>query len=97
MFQPFDHGPYDKRYEDILSPAITAARLEPYRVDRDHAAVIPVDTLHDEIKSAAICLADVTDQNPNVMYELGYALASGKNVVIICAQERASKLAMSRA
>jgi hypothetical protein len=84
VFQPFDKGPYDKRYEDTVAPAIRAAGLEAYRVDRDDGAVIPVETLHEEIRSATICLADITTQNPNVMYELGFAIASGKDVVIMC-------------
>lgn len=32
--QPFDKGVYDKRYEDVFAPAITAAGIDPYRVDR---------------------------------------------------------------
>jgi len=87
VFQPFDKGPYDKRYEDTIAPAIRVADLEPYRVDRDEGAVIPVETLHEEIRSATICLADITTQNPNVMYELGFAIASGKDVVIICSNQ----------
>lgn len=84
VFQPFDKGPYDKRYDDTIAPAITAAGLEPYRVDRDDGAVIPIETLHDEIRSATLCLADIGARNPNVMYELGFAIASGKDVAIIC-------------
>lgn len=87
VFQPFDKGPYDKRYDDILVPAIKAAGLEPYRVDRDDGAVIPIETLHDQIKSSALCLADIGARNPNVMYELGYAIALGKDVVIICSNQ----------
>ena len=83
VFQPFDKGDFDKRYDDVLAPAIEAADLEPYRVDRDAGSVIPVDTLHKEIKSATVCVADITTRNPNVMYELGYAIAAGKDVVII--------------
>ena len=83
VFQPFDKGDFDKRFDDVLAPAIQLADLEPYRVDRDAGAVIPVDTLHKEIKSATVCVADITTKNPNVMYELGYAIAAGKDVVII--------------
>ena len=35
VIQPFDGGPYDKRYDEIIGPAIVAAGLTPYRVDRD--------------------------------------------------------------
>ncbi len=83
VFQPFDNGDFDKRFEDILVPAIVAAGMEPYRVDRDLGAVIPVETLHQEIKSAVVCVADITTRNPNVMYELGYAIAADKDVIII--------------
>lgn len=91
VFQPFDKGPYDKRYEDIIAPAIKAADLEPYRVDRDDEAVIPIETLHEEIQSATICLADITTNNPNVMYELGFAIARGQDVVIISSTQRAER------
>ena len=89
VFQPFDKGAHDKRYEDTIAPAIIAAELEPYRVDRDDGAVIPIETLHDEIRTATICLADITTKNPNVMYELGYAIASSKDVVLICSTQQA--------
>jgi hypothetical protein len=85
VFQPFDKGDFDKRFDDVLVPAIEDADMEPYRVDRDAGSTIPVDTLHQEIRSAAICVADITTRNPNVMYELGYAIAAGKDVVIISA------------
>jgi hypothetical protein len=38
-----------------------------------------------------MCLADITTQNPNVMYELGFAFASGKDVVIICSTQHKDK------
>lgn len=84
VFQPFDKGDFDKRFDDVLAPAIEAAGMQAYRVDRDLGSTIPVDTLHQEIRSAVICVADITTRNPNVMYELGYAIAAGKDVVIIC-------------
>jgi nucleoside 2-deoxyribosyltransferase len=83
VFQPFDGGEFDKRYDEVVGPAIENAGMEPYRVDRDAGAAIPVDTLHHEIRSAGICVADITTRNANVMYELGYAIAAGKDVVII--------------
>jgi hypothetical protein len=88
VFQPFDKGPFDKRYDDTIAPAITTAELEPYRVDRDDGVAIPIETLHEQIRSATICLADISTQNPNVMYELGFAIASGKDVVLICSTQR---------
>lgn len=91
IIQPFDGGPFDKRYEDILAPAVSAAALEPYRVDRDPSVSIPIDEIEAGIKSSDVCLADITTDNPNVWFELGFAIASQKDVVLICSNKRTSK------
>lgn len=88
VMQPFDKGVFDKRYEDIFLPAITAAGLEPYRVDRDPSVSIPIDEIQSGIKNADVCLAEITTDNPNVWFELGFAIASSKEVVLICSSER---------
>jgi nucleoside 2-deoxyribosyltransferase len=92
VIQPFDRGPYDKRYDDVLVPAIKAAGLEPYRVDRDPATSILIEDIEDGIRRADVCLADISLDNPNVWFEAGFALASNKPVVLICNEARASKL-----
>jgi hypothetical protein len=88
VIQPFDKGPYDKRYKDVLSPAITDAGLEPYRVDEDPSVTVPIDDIEDGIRQAEICLADITTNNPNIWYEVGFAMSSGTPVVMICAEPR---------
>ncbi len=88
--QPFDGGKYDKRFDDIFKPAIEKAGLEPYRVDRDPTVNIPIEDIERGIKSSEICFADITTDNPNVWFELGYAIAVPKNVVLVC-EERISK------
>ena len=88
VIQPFDGGAFDKRYEDVFVPAITQAGLEPYRVDRDPGVTIPIDDIEEGIRTADVCLADISLDNPNIWYELGYALASQKDVVLVCALER---------
>jgi nucleoside 2-deoxyribosyltransferase len=88
VIQPFDGGPFDKRYEDTLAPAIRAAGIDPYRVDRDENAVIPIESIEEGIRRADVCLADITTDNPNVWLEVGFALASGKSVVLVCSHER---------
>lgn len=91
VIQPFDSGKYDKRFEDVYSPAITATGLEPYRVDRDPGVDVPIDAIEDGIRTSAICLADITTDNPNVWYELGFAFAAGRPVVMVCSDERSGK------
>ncbi|MET4677724.1 MULTISPECIES: hypothetical protein [unclassified Luteibacter] len=91
VIQPFDGGDFDARYDQVLAPAILAADLEPYRVDRDPGASIPIQEIEDQIRGARICLADITMDNPNVWFELGFAFAADRPVVMICSEQRPTK------
>lgn len=91
VIQPFDGGRFDKRYEDVFAPAISDAGLDAYRVDRDPNTSIPIDDIQSGIESAAICLADISLDNPNVWFELGYAIAVRREVVLACSDERKSE------
>lgn len=88
VIQPFDNDVYDKRYDDILKPAIVAAQLEPYRVDRDPGTTVLIDSIEREIRNAVVCLAEISTDNPNVWFEIGYALAIGKKVVMVCSNDK---------
>jgi hypothetical protein len=83
VIQPFDRGRYDKRYEDVFAPAIREAGLEPYRVDRDPSVSIPIEDIEAGIESCEACLAEISTDNPNVWFELGYAIASRREVVLV--------------
>lgn len=86
--QPFDGDVYDKRYETVFAPGIKEAGLEPYRVDRDPGVSVPIDSIETGIRGAQICFAEITTDNPNVWFELGFAIAASKDVVLVCSEER---------
>ena len=89
VIQPFDGGQrYDKRYRDLMKPAIENAGLDPYRVDEDPATNAVIDEIERRIGESAACLAEITTDNPNVWFELGYAFALNKIVVMVCSDER---------
>jgi hypothetical protein len=88
VIQPFDGGPFDRRFDDVVSPAIEKAGLSPYRVDRDPSVAVPIEAIESGIREARACVADITTDNPNVWFELGHALASSKPVILICSKER---------
>ena len=91
VIQPFDGNRFDKRYEDIFAPAIRNAGLEPYRVDRDPGASVLFEDIEGGIGSSQACLAEISLDNPNVWYELGYAIASNRDVVLVCSDERSTQ------
>ena len=86
VIQPFDDDTYDKRFED--KPALNKAGLEAYRVDRDPKVEITIIAIEDGIRDATMCFADITEKNENVWYELGYAHANQKRVVLVCSKDR---------
>jgi len=91
VIQPFDGGVFDKRYEDTFSLAILDSGLDPYRVDLDPNVSIPIQDIESGIRDSRICFAEISLDNPNVWFELGYAIASGKEVVMVCSSERTTK------
>ncbi len=91
MIQPFDSGKFEKRFEETFAPAIRAADLEPYKVNQDPRVDVLITSIEDGIRSAAVCLADITMDNPNVWFELGFAFAANRPVVMVCSDERVGK------
>ena len=87
VIQPFDDGPFDTRTDDVFVPAIRAATLDADREDRDSSAVIPLEEVETMIRAADAGLADISASNPNVWFELGFAMAAGKSVVLGCLQD----------
>jgi hypothetical protein len=91
VIQPFDGGAFDARYDDVFVPAVKEAGLEPYRVDRDPKASIPIQEIETQIRNSRICLADISLDNPNIWFELGFAIAAEKDVVLVCSDHRQTK------
>jgi hypothetical protein len=54
VIQPFDGGKFDKRFDDVFKPAIEAAGLSAYRVDRDPTVEVPIEAIEDGIREAAV-------------------------------------------
>jgi nucleoside 2-deoxyribosyltransferase len=88
VMQPFDGAEFDRRFRETFKPAIEAAGLEAYRVDQDPKVNIPIQEIEAGIRDAHVCLADITRDNPNVWFELGFAIACKKQVVLVCSDER---------
>lgn len=91
VIQPFDGGVFDRRFVDIYKPAIEEAGFEPYRVDHDPSVSIPIQEIEKAIKSADVCFAEITLDNPNVWFELGYSIAVDRDLCLVCSDERNSK------
>ena len=82
VIMPFG-GWYDVYYENIYQAAITKAGLIPRRADDLYRPSNIVQDIWELTKKAKVIVADLTDKNPNVFYELGLAHALAKPAILI--------------
>lgn len=82
--------PFAKTFDDVYD----AIRLSIHSVDVGEKVVCRrldeikgagriTDDLIREISGASLCIADITDLNANVMWEVGFAMALGKPILLI--------------
>jgi chaperonin GroEL len=76
-------APFDDYYEDIIRPAARAAGLATLKADEIFGTGPIIQSIWKQIWTATVVIADVTDKNPNVNYELGICHALGVPTVII--------------
>lgn len=79
----YDKGHFRKVYEDIFKPACRKAGFNPVRADEvKQTNLIHLDILQKLIDSPmAIC--DLSNRNPNVLFELGLRQAFDKPTVLV--------------
>jgi hypothetical protein len=82
VLMPFGHD-FLKVYEKGIKPAARSARVRCERVDEQNFDVRILDRIYEQIQAADIVIADMTGRNPNVFYELGYAHAIRKRVLLL--------------
>ncbi len=54
-----------------------------FRLDDARPAGRITDRLLSELRAATLCVADLTGNKPNVMWELGFAMALGKPAIVV--------------
>ncbi len=82
--------PFAKEFDDVYQLGIKVACEEAgayaERLDEQLFAESMLQRIYNQIAKADVVVADMTNRNPNVFYEVGYAHALGK-VVILLTQE----------
>lgn len=79
----YPKGHFAKVYEQIFQPAIEAAGYEPYRVDDNKMCDSIMKKIFDAVYTCPMALCDLSNRNPNVLYELGLRQAYDKPVVLV--------------
>jgi hypothetical protein len=84
VIMPFG-GWFDNYYVDIYIPAIENAGFDAKRADDLYRPGNIVNDIWNYTKESTVVLADLTNKNPNVFYELGLAHAITRPAVLITA------------
>lgn len=79
----YPEGHFQKVYEQIFQPAIEKAGYQPYRVDENAISDRIIDKIFRAIQECPMALCDLSNRNPNVLYELGLRQAYDKPVVLV--------------
>ncbi len=82
VLMPFDNS-FKPVYSKAIKQAVKKARMKAKRADEIFATTPIVQDVWEYINKAALIVADVTDRNPNVFYEVGLAHALPKRLVIL--------------
>jgi guanylate kinase len=70
-------------YDDVIVPVCDELGITVSRADKIFSSRPIVDDIREAVSTASIIIADLTDKNPNVFYEVGMCHALGKTVVLI--------------
>lgn len=77
-------GDYDVLYNDVIAPVCENLHYAPVRGDEVASCSLILNDIITSIRNSAVIIADITPDNPNVFYELGYAHALGKPTILLC-------------
>ena len=83
--EKYPEGFFEEVYNSLIVPAATQAKFNAKTAQKSGSDIIH-KTIVNSIYNAEIILADLTEHNPNVLFELGLAIAFKKKVAIIRAK-----------
>jgi len=78
---------FDEVYRQLIQPIARELGLTVLRADEIASPGFILEQIRAAIVQARIVVADVTDGNPNVLYELGFTQALGKSLVIVAKED----------
>jgi hypothetical protein len=78
------HGGFQRVYQEAIGPAIDRAGLSAKRADHERRITsVVMRGIWDDIWAARVVVADITDGDPHVLYELGLCHALGVSTVLV--------------
>jgi nucleoside 2-deoxyribosyltransferase len=83
-------SPYNEVYSHVIKDLCEEFKIDATRADEIYGPGIIIKDVIDRITRSQVVIADISPSNPNVYFEVGYALALGKPIILL-AQRRGSE------
>lgn len=83
---------FDELYTDVIIPKCKQFGYRSVRADECYTTTAIIQDIIKEITDASVIIADVTMDNPNVFYELGYAHALKKPTILLADVDKRERL-----
>ena len=87
----FGHG-YDDLYQDVIKNVCEKNGYIVYRADEGLDTGLILNDIVSAIRNSALVIADITPDNPNVFYEVGFAHALNKPTILLNEKNQREKL-----
>ena len=79
---------FDALYTDVIKPTCEKFGLKAIRADDIYKSGLIINDIARSIEEASVIIADVTADNPNVFYEVGYAHGIKKATILLSDRTR---------
>lgn len=79
---------FNSLYTDVIRPTCEHFGYEVIRADDVYTSGLIIQDIAREIREASLVIADITPDNPNVFYEVGYAHGIGKTTILLSDRRR---------
>lgn len=82
VLMPFSE-PYNSIYENIIKPTVEKEGFQCLKSNDIFSTTSVIEDIWTNMNKATLIIAEITENNPNVMYELGICHTIGKEVMMI--------------
>lgn len=79
---------YNELFEEVIRPVTEKFGYECIRADEYYTGTPILTDIIKSIQDSTAIIAEITPDNPNVFYEIGYSHAIGKPTILLCDKKR---------
>lgn len=83
---------FNRLYTEVIKPICEKFGLECERADEFYTSTPIIADIVKSLNDCSIIIAEISPDNPNVFYEVGYAHAINKPTILLCDRKKREKL-----